>query len=162
MRAIRPGSYQVFDQAHLQTAGVFYTPGDADLSSLGPLTNDLTIIAGGSITLPKGVSKVGSATMQLTVISTNGGAIFMPNNFGNPDVPMLVYTTGLFGPAKKNTNSANFIGALYTGTFDSHANLKVTYPLAGLKSLGFDWSDANPQSFTIRHISTREINNITP
>lgn len=156
------GSYQLLDQSHLQTAGVFYTAGDADLSALGPLTNDLTIIAGGSITLPNAVSKVGTASVQLTVISTSGGSIFMPNNFGNPNVPMLAYTAGSFGPVKKNTNSGNYVGALYTGTFDAHANLTVTYPLTGLKSLGFDWRDANPQSFTIRHISTREINNLTP
>ena len=48
-----------------------------------------------------------------------------------------------------------YLGALYTGSFDAHANLNITYPLEGLKSLGFDWSNANPQSFTIRHISTR-------
>ena len=43
-------------------------------------------------------------------------------------------------------------------TFDANANMSITYPLEGLKSQGFDWSLANPQQFTIRHISTREIN----
>ena len=156
------GSYQTFDPAQLPTEGVFYAAGDADLTNLRPLTNDLTVIATRDITLPTVVSKAGSTNAQLTVISTSGGSIFMPNNFGNPNVPMLAYTTGSFGPVKKNTNSGNYVGALYTGSFDSHANLAVTYPLAGLKSLGFDWRDANPQSFTIRHVSTREINNIAP
>ena len=142
--------------------GVFYIPGDVDLGSLGKLTNDLTIIAGGSITLPKGVSKLGVADMQLTVITTNSGAIYIPNNFGNPDVPMLAFTRGAFEGDKKNANSVNLIGALYTGTFDAHANLALTYPLAGLKSMGFNWTNANPQRFTVRHISTKEINNIIP
>lgn len=139
-----------------QNNGVFYFPGDVDLGNLGALTGDMTVIASGSITLPGGVSKVGTAPVQLSIISTNGGAIYLPNNFANPNVPMLTYTTGAFTPVKKNANSVTYVGALYTGTFDAHANLNITYPLEGLKSLGFNWTNANPQSFTIRHISTRE------
>ena len=146
-----------FNESPRQSKGVFYFPGDVDLGNLGPLTGDMTIIASGSITLPNGVSKVGTTPVQLSVISTNAGAILLPNNFGNPDVPMLAYTTGAFTAVKKNANSVTYVGALYTGSFDAHANLKITYPLEGLKSLGFDWSLANPQLFTIRHISTREI-----
>ena len=149
-----------FADASRKNEGVFYIPGDIDLSNLGALTHDMTVIAAGSITLPRTVSKVGTDPVQLSVISTNGGSVFLPNNFGDSNVPMLVYTTGAFTPVKKNSNSVSYLGALYTGSFDAHANLNITYPLEGLKSLGFDWSNANPQSFTIRHISTREINNI--
>jgi hypothetical protein len=146
--------------------GVFYFPGDVDLSDLGSLTGDMTIIAGtpalgaasGNITLPKTITKVGTATMQISVISTSGGSIFLPNNFDDKNVPMLAFTTGPFTPVKTNSNSVTFLGALYTGSFDAHANVSITYPLEGVKSLGFDWSLANPQLFTIRHISTREIN----
>lgn len=147
-----------FADSTRQNRGVFYFPGpgDVDLSNLGALTGDMSVIASSSITLPTRVSKVGTAAVQISVISTNGGAINLPNNFDDKDVPMLAYTTGAFTPVKKNANSVTYLGALYTGSFDAHANLNITYPLEGLKSLGFNWSLANPQLFTIRHISTRE------
>ncbi len=151
-----PGSYQPY--ANGKTEGIFYNAGDVDLSNLSALTQDMTIIASGSITLPTRLTKVGIAPVQLTVISTNSGSIFLPNNFDDKYVPLLAYTKGAFTPVKKNANSVTYLGALYTGSFDAHANLSITYPLEGLKSLGFDWSLANPQQFTIRHISTREIN----
>jgi hypothetical protein len=151
-----PGSYLPY--ADTETEGVFYTQGDVDLSNLGALTHDMTIIASGNITLPTRLTKVGIAPVQLTVISTNSGSILLPNNFDDKYVPLLAYTKGAFTPVKKNANSVTYLGALYTGSFDAHANLSITYPLEGLKSLGFDWSLATPQQFTIRHISTREIN----
>ncbi|MEP7114255.1 MAG: hypothetical protein ABI862_13400 [Ilumatobacteraceae bacterium] len=151
--------------SNVGTKGVVYVAGNVVFGKHDDLvlTGNLTIVAKGNITLPRGVSKAAgvSASVQLTVISTcspaipcaNGaiGTIDTGNNFSYT-VPVLMYTKGLFD-AK---NSSDFFGVLYAGSIDAHANISVTY--AAVTTPGFDWSLANPQNFTIRHISTKEIN----
>ena len=137
-------------------SGVFYIDGALDVSTNLVLTADLTLIASGSITLPGSVTKAAGVTSsaQLTVISTSPtGTVLVNNNFTFV-VPVLVYSRGMFDGAKKNINSGLFDGALYVGSVDLHANLTFTY--VPVKATGFDWTTANPQSFTIRHLSTHE------
>jgi hypothetical protein len=138
------------------TAGVFYVEGSLDVSKSLVLTGDLTLIASGNIALPGSVTKAAGVTSstQLTAISTSPTGIVLVNNNVNFVVPVLVYSRGMFDGTKKNINSGAFEGALYVGSVDLHANLTFTY--VPVKATGFDWTMANPQSFTIRHISTHE------
>jgi Tfp pilus assembly protein PilX len=143
------------------TEGVYYVTGDVSLGNL-VLTGDLTIVAEGNIAMPGSVKKASAvgASVQLTVISvcspavpcTNGskGTITAANNF-TYSVPVLLYTKGLF----EAKNSSDYLGVLYAGSLYAHANITVAY--AAVKAPGFDWSNANPQNFTIRHVSTKEI-----
>lgn len=138
------------------TAGVFYVDEALTVNSDLVLTGDLTLIASGDITLPGSVTKAAGITSstQLTAISTAAtGTVLVNNNF-NFVVPVLVYSRGMFDGSKKNINSGLFDGALYVGSAELHANLTFTY--VPVKSQGFDWAMANPQNFTIRHISTHE------
>lgn len=154
------GSYSQVTSAQFNilkpTSGVFYVDGSLDVSAGLVLTGDLTLIASGNITLPGSVTKAAGVTSstQLTAISTSPTGIVLVNNNFNFVVPVLVYSRGMFDGSKKNINSGMFDGALYVGSVELHANLTFTY--VPVKAPGFDWSLANPQSFTIRHISTRE------
>jgi hypothetical protein len=138
------------------SSGVFYINGPVTFGNNDDLylTGDMTIVVAGAITLPRQVQNhaPGGATVQLSIISTNGGTITPSNNFTIPQtVNTLIFTTGMFD-AK---NSSTFSGSLYAGSLYNGAHLKVTYqPLA---DTGFDWSAANAQSFNIRNITTREI-----
>jgi hypothetical protein len=149
-----PGSYTAFSpSAH---EGASYTEGNLVISQNLVLTGDMTIIASGNITLPGNVQKAPGITTsaQFTVISTSlTGKIFVENNFDFM-VPTLIFTQGTFDGTKRNINHAMFNGALYVGNVDLHANNTFVY--APVKSTGFNWVGANPQNFTIRHISTRE------
>jgi hypothetical protein len=63
----------------------------------------------------------------------------------------LIYAGGSFAAS----NKLIFTGALYAhGSFVMGANSSITY--APVSAPGFDWTHANPKSFTIRNISTRE------
>jgi hypothetical protein len=90
--------------------------------------------------------------VQLTIVSSGGGTITPFNNFTIPStVTTLMFTEGAFD-AK---NSSTFTGALYAGSLSNGARLTVTH--APLDDTGFDWTAANPQSFAVRNVSTREI-----
>lgn len=123
------------------------------------LTGDTVIVASGNIRLPGNVENhaAGGASVQLTIVSSPGlGWIEPSNNFTIPTtVKTLIFTEGMF----KAKNSSTFSGALYAGSLSAGAHIAVTY--ATLDDTGFDWTSANPQSFTIRNISTREIVNGT-
>jgi hypothetical protein len=150
------GAAFVAATSKVNAQGVFYITGDVAFSKQDSLrlTGNMTIVATGDIALPGTVSNQTSnnASVQLTVISTGIGAITPANNFTIPaTVKTLLYTAGEFG-AK---NSSTFSGVLYAGSIESGAHISITYtPLA---APGFDWSQASPQSFTIRNITTREI-----
>ena len=138
------------------TSGVFYVNGPVTFGNNDDLylTGNMTIVVAGAIALPRQVQNhaPGGATVQLSIISTNGGTITPSNNFTIPQtVNTLIFTTGLFD-AK---NSSTFSGSLYAGSLYNGAHLKVTYQ--PLDDTGFDWSGANVQNFTVRNITTREI-----
>lgn len=151
------GSAFVSAVSKTNASGVFYVNGSVAFANNDALylTGDMTIVVNGDITLPRVVQNntANGATVQLSVISSNGGTITPSNNFTIPQtVNTLMYTTGTFN-AK---NSSTFSGALYAGTLSNGAHLSVTYQ--PLSDTGFDWSSANPQSAIIQNITTREIN----
>lgn len=135
--------------------GVYYVDGDVSfaINDTLYLDGDLTLVATGSITLPRQVeNRAGGTSVQLSIISTGGGAIRPANNFTIPStVRTLMYTTGQF----VSSNSSTFTGALYAGSLSNGAHLKVTH--APLDDVGFDWASANPQSFGIRNVSIQEV-----
>lgn len=135
--------------------GVYHVTGDLAfaINDTLYLDGDLTLVATGSITLPRQVeNRTGGTSVQLSIISTGGGAIRPANNFTIPStVRTLMYTTGEF----VSSNSSTFTGALYAGNLSNGANLKVTH--APLDDVGFDWASANPQSFGIRNVSIQEV-----
>lgn len=141
------------------TQGVFYVTGDVTYTRNDTLwlTGDTTIVATGNVTLPGNIENrsAGGASLQLAVISTGtapSGTIAPSNNFTIPStVKTLVYTRGTFDAR----NSSTFTGALYAGSLSTGAHLAVTH--APVDDTGFDWTAANPTSFTIRNVSTREI-----
>jgi len=144
----------------VNTQGVFYVTGDVTYSKNDTLwlTGNTTIIATGNITLPGNIENrsAGGASLQLTVVSTGNGTIAPSNNFTIPStVKTLLFTKGLFDA----TNTSTFTGLLYAGSLSSGAHISVTY--APLDDTGFDWTAANPQTFTVRNVSTREIVNGT-
>jgi Tfp pilus assembly protein PilX len=114
------------------------------------LTGDLTIFATGALTLPGTISGPAGQNVQLTVVV--GGAMTAPNNLTIPStVRTLIYAGGSFAAS----NKLIFTGVLYAhGSFVMGANSSITY--APVSAPGFDWTHANPKSFTIRNISTRE------
>jgi hypothetical protein len=147
----------------VNTQGVFYVAGNLTLSKNDTLwlTGNTTIDATGDVTLPGNIENrsAGGASLQLTVVSTGtapSGTIAPSNNFTIPStVKTLMYTKGVFNAG----NSSTFTGSLYAGSLSSGAHIAVTY--APLDDTGFDWTSANPQTFTIRNVSTREIVNGT-
>ncbi|MGD9701841.1 MAG: hypothetical protein AB7Q42_18585 [Acidimicrobiia bacterium] len=138
------------------TSGAFQVTGDVAFANNDSLylVGDMTIVATGNIALPRQVENraAGGAPVQLTIVSSGGGNITPFNNFTIPStVTTLMFTEGNFD-AK---NSSTFTGALYAGSLTNGARLTVTY--APLDDIGFDWTDANPQAFDVRNVSTREI-----
>ncbi len=148
------GTAFVAEYKNKNVSGVFNLTGSADFDKNDSLrlTGDLTIVASGNIILPGTVSNNSSvgANVQLTVIAQ--GSATAANNLTIPaTITTLVYTKGNFD-AK---NSSTFTGVLYAGgNISIGANSSITY--APISAPGFDWTLANPQSFTIRNISTRE------
>jgi hypothetical protein len=137
-------------------SGTFYVTGDVAFANNDSLylVGDMTIVATGNIALPRQVENrtPDGATVQLTIISTGSGTITPFNNFTIPStVRTLMFTQGTFD-AK---NSSTFTGSLYAGSLTNGARLTVTY--APLDDTGFNWTNANPQFFTVRNVSTREI-----
>ena len=116
------------------------------------LTGDTTIYVQGNFTLPGNVANNAAAgvSVQLVIIVT--GNVVASNNMTIPTtVKTLVFTNGNFS----GKNSSTYTGVLYTGgnvTLGAHSS--ITY--APVSAPGFDWTNANPSSFTIRNISTRE------
>ncbi len=148
------GTALVDDVLDGAASGAHWAGGDVDFPDNGTITlaGDLTIVATGHIELPRKIVNGTTSTVQLTIISTGGGYISPANNFTIPSTVLtLMYTTGQF----VSSNSSTFTGALYAGSLSNGAHLKVTH--AALKDTGFDWSSANPQSFDIRNVSTREV-----
>ncbi|MPY94525.1 MAG: hypothetical protein GEV08_16140 [Acidimicrobiia bacterium] len=140
-----------------EASGTYHIVGDLGFSGNDTLqlADDLTIVATGSITLPRQVENraPGGAPVQLSIISTGGGEIRPANNFTIPStVRTLMYTTGQF----VSSNSSTFTGALYAGSLSNGAHLRVTH--APLDDVGFEWASANPQSFGVRNVSTQEVN----
>jgi hypothetical protein len=138
------------------SSGTFYITGDVSFANNDSLylVDDMTIVATGNIALPRQVENhsAGGSDVQLTVVSTGSGTITPFNNFTIPStVRTLMFTQGMFD-AK---NSSTFTGALYAGSLNNGARLTVTY--APLDDTGFSWAAANPQAFTVRNVSTREI-----
>ena len=137
-------------------SGVFHVTGDVSFANNDSLylVDDMTIVATGNIALPRQVENrsPGGAPVQLTIVSSGGGTITPFNNFTIPStVTTLMFTQGMFDAR----NSSTFTGALYAGSLANGAKLTVTY--APIDDLGFNWSAANPQAFTVRNVSTREI-----
>ena len=137
-------------------SGTFYVTGDIPFANNDSLylVDDMTIVTTGSIALPRQVENhsPGGSDVQLTIVSTGSGTITPFNNFTIPStVRTLMFTQGMFD-AK---NSSTFTGALYAGSLNNGALLAVTY--APLDDTGFSWAAANPQAFTVRNVSTREI-----
>lgn len=152
------GAAFVTEVSKKASSGVFYVNGNVEFANNDDiwLAGDMTIVATGSIDLPKAIANktTGGQAVQLTVISTGAGAITPANNLTIPStVRTLIYTEGSFA-AK---NSSTFTGVLYAGDIAAGAHLSVTYAPVG--AFGFDWSSSSPQSFTIRNISTREVAN---
>jgi hypothetical protein len=135
------------------TQGTYYINGSVSFKNNETLrlTGDMTIIATGSMTLPGTISGPAGQDVQLAVISL--GSMTAPNNLTIPStIHTLLYTGGSFAAA----NKLIFSGVLYIhGSFAMGANSSITY--APVAAPGFDWTDANPQSFTVRNVSTREI-----
>lgn len=118
------------------------------------LTGDLTLVVTGNVTLPRQVENraPGGTPVQLSVISSGGGSLIPANNFTIPStVRTLMYTAGNFVTG----NSATFTGVLYASNLTAGANLAVTH--ARVDDVGFSWVGANPQSFTVRNVSIREV-----
>jgi hypothetical protein len=150
------GSQFVNTVSRKNASGVYYINGDVTFANNDDLylVGDMTIVATGAIALPRQVQNrtPDGSTVQLSIISTNGGTITPSNNFTIPGtIRTLMYTTGLFD----TKNSSAFSGSLYAGSLTNGAHVNVSYQ--PLDDTGFDWTLANPQSFTIRNISTREI-----
>lgn len=135
------------------TQGVFNVSGSVSLSNNDSLqlTGDMTIFTTGSITLPGTISGPPGVNVQLTLVVR--GSVTAPNNLTIPStVKTLFYTNGSFSAS----NKLIFTGVLYVhGSFSMGANSSITY--APVAAPGFDWTNSNPQSFTVRNISTREI-----
>ncbi len=135
------------------TQGVYNISGSVSFANNESLqlTGDMTIFVTGSLTLPGTISGPAGQNVQLTVIV--GGSATAPNNLTIPStVKTLIYTNGSFSAS----NKLIFTGALYAhGSFSLGANSSITY--APVSAPGFDWTNANPRSFTIRNVSTREI-----
>ena len=134
------------------TQGVFNVSGSVSFANNDSLqlTGDMTIFTGGSITLPGTVSGPAGQNVQLAVIV--GGSATAPNNLTIPStVKTLIYTNGSFSAS----NKLIFTGVLYAhGSFSLGANSSITY--APVSAPGFNWTNSNPKSFTIRNVSTRE------
>ena len=134
------------------TQGVFNVSGSVSFANNDSLqlTGDMTIFTSGSLTMPGTVSGPAGKNVQLTVIV--GGSAAAPNNLTIPSaVKTLIYTNGSFAAS----NKLIFTGVLYAhGSFSLGANSSITY--APVSAPGFNWTTANPKSFTIRNISTRE------
>jgi hypothetical protein len=135
------------------TQGVYNVSGSVSFKNNETmrLTGNMTIITSGSLTLPGTITGPAGQTVQLALII--GGSMTAPNNLTIPStVRTLLYTNGSFSAA----NRLIFTGVLYThGSFTMGANSSITY--APVDSPGFDWTQANPQSFSVRNIATREI-----
>jgi Tfp pilus assembly protein PilX len=138
------------------TQGVYKISGSASFANNDSLqlTGDMTIFVTGSLTLPGTISGPAGQNVQLTVVV--GGSATAPNNLTIPStVRTLIYTNGSFSAS----NKLIFTGALYAhGSFSLGANSSITY--APVSAPGFDWTNANPRSFTIRNVSTREITGV--
>lgn len=134
--------------------GVYNVSGDADLKHQDTLqlTGDTTIVTSGNFTLPGKVTNNAPAGVSVQLVVVARGNVTASNNLTIPTtVTTLVYTNGNFD-AK---NSSTYTGVLYAGgNIILGAHSVITY--AHVSAPGFDWTNANPQSFTIRNISTRE------
>ena len=156
---VNGGDQLVDDLTKRNSSGVYYVDGDVEFDDNDTLylVGDLTIVATGSITLPRQVENhtSGGTTVQLSVISTGAPAdatITPANNFTIPStVSTLIYTKGRFA----SKNSSTFTGALYAGSLSNGAQVRVTH--ASLNDIGFNWDEANPQRFTVRNVSIQEV-----
>jgi hypothetical protein len=135
--------------------GVFNVSGNADFKKQDSLrlTGDTTIVVSGNFTIPGSVSNLAPAGVSVELVIVVRGNVLTSNNLTIPTtVSTLVYTNGNFD-AK---NSSTYTGVLYAGgNVILGAHSLITY--APVSAPGFDWTSANPQSFTVRNISTREI-----
>ena len=135
--------------------GVYKLSGNADFKKNESLrlTGDTTIVIDGNFTLPGTVANNAPAGVNVQLVIVARGNVTASNNITIPStVATLVYTNGTFN-AK---NSSTYTGVLYAaGNVTLGAHSLITY--APVSAPGFDWTNANPQSFTIRNISTREI-----
>jgi Tfp pilus assembly protein PilV len=134
--------------------GVYNLSGNADFKKNESLrlTGDTTIVASGNFTLPGTVSNNAAAGVSVKLVLVARGNVTASNNLTIPStVSTLVYTNGNFD-AK---NSSTYTGVLYAaGNIILGAHSLITY--APVSAPGFDWTNANPQNFTIRNVSTRE------
>ncbi len=134
--------------------GVFNLTGNADFDKQDSLklTGDTTIYVPGNFTLPGTVTNNAAAGVSVQLVIIVRGNVVASNNLTIPTtVKTLIFTNGNFS----GKNSSTYTGVLYSGgniTLGAHSS--ITY--APVSAPGFDWTSANPSSFTIRNISTRE------
>jgi predicted acyltransferase (DUF342 family) len=134
--------------------GVYHVTGDALFSKNDNLqmTGDLTIVATGNVSLPGKITNAANGSnVQLTIVAF--GSVTVSNNLTIPStITSLVYTEGSFD----GKNSSVFSGVIYAaGSISLGAYSLITQ--APVTAPGFDWTHANPQRFTVRNVSTREI-----
>jgi hypothetical protein len=145
---------QFLTAANNPLQGVYYVSGNVDFKKQDSLrlTGPLTVVATGNVSLPGSVENnaPGGVKVQLTVVAM--GNVTAANNITIPStVPTLLYARGNF----EEKNSSIFTGVLYVGgniSIGAHSSINF----APVSAPGFDWTNAKPQSFTIRNISTRE------
>lgn len=134
--------------------GVFNVDGNAEFKKSDSLrlTGDTTIVTSGNFIVPGTVANNAPAGVSVQLVIVVRGNVTASNNLTIPTtVSTLVYTNGNFD-AK---NSSTYTGVLYAaGNVILGAHSLITY--APVSAPGFDWTLANPQSFTIRNVSTRE------
>jgi hypothetical protein len=148
------GTTFVATKKNTNLQGVFNLSGNADFAKQDALqlTGDTILYVTGNFTLPGTVSNKAAAGVNVQLVVIVRGNVIASNNMTIPTtVKTLVYTNGSFS----GKNSSTYTGVLYAGgSVTLGANSSITY--APVATPGFDWSSANPSSFTIRNISTRE------
>jgi hypothetical protein len=148
------GATFVSTKKNTNLQGVFNLSGNADFGKQDALqlTGDTVLYVTGNFTLPGTVSNKAAAGVNVQLVVIVRGNVIASNNMTIPTtVKTLVYTNGSFS----GKNSSTYTGVLYAGgSVTLGANSSITY--APVATAGFDWSSANPSSFTIRNISTRE------
>lgn len=148
------GTEFVSTKKNTNIEGAFYLTGNADFNKQDSLqlTGDTTIYVPGNFTLPGSVSNNAAAGVSVQLVIIVRGNVVASNNMTIPTtVKTLVFTNGSFS----GKNSSTYTGVLYSGgnvTLGAYSSISY----APVSAPGFDWSSANPQSFTIRNISTRE------
>lgn len=148
------GTEFVSTKKNTDIQGVFYLTGSAQFGKQDALqlTGDTTIYVSEDFTLPGTVSNHAASGVSVQLVIIVRGNVVASNNMTIPTtVKTLVYTDKTFS----GKNSSTYTGVLYAGgnvTLGAYSSISY----APVSAPGFDWSSANPQSFTIRNISTRE------